>query len=328
MCHKFHIIIILALIMGRLCTAQYTGKIRVMTYNINAEKHGSGLYTDIAEVINEIDPDIAGLQKIDSCNSRNPADVLQWLGAQTSCETAYAPAIKKYENGEGSYGIGFLCRQSPLSTRKLWIEHTGSEQDRAALQITISMGGENVRVIVTHLAHEGISYRTAQINKIISWIDSISIDDPVIIMADFNAKPTESSMKILEAAGYGYVKGKNGEILDTSANQGINHILFRPLSRWHVAAAGNPAYKASNRNPVWADIELLKVVSIYGPEQMGKERLGVFGVTSKSRLLNCCGHGRVTILGRAYNLAGRRCVGNLSDGIYGLGTDYSFPAIK
>lgn len=324
---KFHIIISLTLIMGRLCTAQYSGKIRVMTYNINAEKHGSGVYTDIAEVINEIGPDIAGLQKIDSCNSRNPADVLQWLGEQTSCKIAYAPAIKNYENGEGSYGVGFLCRQSPLLNRKLWIEHTGGEQDRAALQISITMGGENVRVIVTHLAHEGVSYRTAQIKEIISWIDSISRDDPVIIMADFNAKPTESSMKILEAAGYGYVKGKNGEILDTSSNQGINHILFRPLSRWHVTDAGNPEYKASNRNPVWADLELLGVVRICGSEKMIGEKRWVW-IRGKRSLLNLGGQSRITVFGSVYSLAGRKCVGYLSDGIYELGTDHFFPVIK
>jgi hypothetical protein len=134
----------------------------------------------------------------------------------------------------------------------------------------ITMGGENVRVIVTHLAPENVSYRTSQINKIIPWIDSISKNDPVIIMADFNADPTEASMKLFETAGYQYVKGKNGSILDTSANQGINHILYRPKESWNVADAGNPKYAASNRNPVWADMELISVSTsrqVYSEQQ-------------------------------------------------------------
>jgi endonuclease/exonuclease/phosphatase family metal-dependent hydrolase len=48
------------------------------------------------------------------------------------------------------------------------IEHTENEQDRAALEISLMMENENVRVVVTHLAHEGESYRISQINKIIS----------------------------------------------------------------------------------------------------------------------------------------------------------------
>jgi len=228
-----------------------------MTYNINAEKHGSGSYADIGGVIKEIQPVVCGLQKVDSCNSRNSGDVLQWLADETGKKSTFAPAIKNYQGSSGTYGVGFLSNDTPLSVRRLWIEHTQNEQDRGVLEIGCTMAGEKVRIIVTHLAHEGASYRTAQIKTILSWIDSAGTEDPVIIMADFNAAPTESSMKQFEMAGFDYVKGANGAILDTSNGQKINHILFRPLSRWSVAEAGNPAYSASNRNPVWADMKLI-----------------------------------------------------------------------
>ncbi len=327
-----HKIIIVCLILNALCSAQYPAKIRVMTYNINAERHGSGSYRDIADVINEISPDIAGLQKLDSCNSRNPEDVLKWLGEQTACKTAYASAIRNFENSGGSYGVGFLSRQSPLSIRKLWIEHTKTEQDRAALQIGITMGGENVRLIVSHLAHEGSNYRSAQMQKIISWIDSISTDDPVVIMADFNAKPDENSMKLLESAGYGYVKGNDGEILDTSANQGINHILFRPLTRWRVIDAGNPAYSASNRNPVWADIELKDPVTVSRTASEKNSRK-TFQIIKGEKSLSYRLYSPASISIVVFNFTGRKCAEqhyqhssgihpisfdsfNLSDGIY------------
>ncbi|HEX2959925.1 MAG TPA: endonuclease/exonuclease/phosphatase family protein [Chitinispirillaceae bacterium] len=237
--------------------AQYPSAIRVMTYNINAEKHGSGSYADIANVIKEIEPAFCGLQKVDSCNSRNSSDVLKWLAEQTGTKNTFAPAVKNYQGSTGAYGIGFLSKETPLSVRRLWIEHTQSEQDRGVLEIGCTMGEENVKIVVTHLAHEGESYRSAQIKKIISWIDDDDKDCPVIIMADFNAAPTENSMKQFETAGFNYVKGANGAILDTSSNQKINHILYRPLSRWSVVEAGNPSYSASNRNPVWAEMKLI-----------------------------------------------------------------------
>ena len=64
-------------------SAQYPAQIRIMTYNINAETHTDGDYTDIGNVINEIDPTIAGLQKVDSCTvTTKPVDVLKALGEQ------------------------------------------------------------------------------------------------------------------------------------------------------------------------------------------------------------------------------------------------------
>lgn len=237
--------------------AQYPAQIRFMTYNINAAGHGDGPYDDIAAVINELAPEITGLQKIDSCNSRNPQFVARQLGEQTNRKYAFAPAIENYQNSSGSYGVAFLTIEEPLAVRRLHIDPTAKEEGRGVLETTVTMGGESVRVLVTHLAHEGVSYRESQTETILTWLgNSTTTETPVIIMADFNAKPTESSLQLFTDAGFSFVKGQNGTILDTT-NNGINHILFRPSDRWNIIDAGNPRYDASNRNPVWADMELL-----------------------------------------------------------------------
>ncbi len=256
--------------------AQYSSKVKVMTYNIDAQGHGSGSYEDIAGVIREIDPDICGLQKLDSCNSRNPLHIAKWLGDTTGRAYTFAPALKNFQGGTGSYGVGFLISEPPLTVRKLWIERTSAEEDRGVLEIGVTMGGMPARVIVTHLAHEGAAYRSTQIGKILTWIDSGGTSDPVVIMADFNASANESSMNLLEQAGFEYVRGKNGVILDTT--NGINHILYRPKELWKLIDAGNPRYNASNRNPVWADLELLTAASVHSLPALS-ERQSEKGVT-------------------------------------------------
>jgi len=234
--------------------AQYPSQIKLMTYNINAQGHKSGSYNDIATVIKELKPDIAGLQKIDSVNTRNSLYVLKWLSENTAMSNfEYQSALQNYLSG--SYGVGFLMNQPAVSTRHLWIKKTASEEDRGVLEIGITMGEKPARIIVTHLAHEGEDYRTSQTNKILPWIDSVSTTDPVIIMADFNADSAEKSMQLFTKAGYEYVRGKNGVRLDTTTN-GIIHILYRPINAWSVVDAANPVYAASNRNPVWATMEL------------------------------------------------------------------------
>lgn len=236
--------------------AQYPDTVKIMTYNINAEGHGSGSYSDIAEVVNEIDPTINGIQKVDSCNSRNSAYVLQYLGEQTGMSYTFAAAQTNFKGSSGSYGIGFLSDEPPESVRRLAIPKGIASEDRAALEIGITMAGEKVRVIVTHLDYASSANRTVQIEQILPWIDSGGAEtDPVVIMADFNARATESSMKLFEDAGFEYVKGDGGEILETSQN--INHILYRPKDRWSILSTGNPAYAASNRYPLWAMMKLL-----------------------------------------------------------------------
>jgi len=276
---RLPLIVLTGILFVHISSAQFPARIKVMTYNINAEKHGSGSYSDISDVIREIDPDIAGFQKIDSCNDRNSSYVLGWLGEQTDRSAFYTPAIKNYNGSNGSYGVGFLTKEEPQSIRRLWIEHTSSEQDRGVIELTVTLGGQKARIIVTHVAHEGASYRTTQIKKIIEWIDSTGTDDPVIIMADFNAAPTESSMKQFETAGFNYVKGADGTILDTT-NGGINHILYRPEPSWKLIDAGNPDYAASNRNPVWADIEIV-------PTAVGHRSLSISRHTSNERYCSC-----------------------------------------
>ncbi|MBN1577690.1 MAG: hypothetical protein JW913_14115 [Chitinispirillaceae bacterium] len=260
--HRFHSITtgaLLSIIFTGLSTmAQYPAQVKIITYNINAETHTDGNYADIAGVIKEINPTIAGLQKVDSCTvTAKPVDVLKYLGEQANMAYTFSMSYKK---NNGSYGNGFLSDSVPKNSRRLAIPKGSSSEDRSALEIGITMGGEPVRVIVTHLAYDGETYRTAQLQKILPWIDSGgTATDPVVIMADFNAQHDAGSMKLLTDAGFVFVKGKNGVILDST--QKINHILYRPAASWTLVDAGNPKYTASNRNPVWADLKLNPVAA-------------------------------------------------------------------
>lgn len=239
--------------------AQYPAQARIMTYNINAETHTDGDYTDIGDVIKTIKPNICGLQKVDSCSvTAKPVYVLKALGDQAGMVPTFS---KSYAKNGGSYGNGFLSDSTPKSMRHLAIPKGSASEDRSALEIGVTMGGLPARIIVTHLDYGSAANRTTQLQQILTWINEGGpATDPVVIMADFNAQSTESSMKLLTDAGFAYVKTPGGVVLDTA--QKINHILFRPESRWNITAAGNPAYSASNRYPLWADMKLLPPTSL------------------------------------------------------------------
>ncbi len=300
--------------------AQYTSQVKLMTYNINAQGHGSGSYSDIAGVIKEIKPDICGMQKLDSVNTRNPLYVLSWLSEQTSMPNfEYQSALRNYQNG--SYGVGFLANQAPLSTRRLWIKKTSSEEDRGVLEMGITIDGVPARVIVTHLAHEGASYRSSQIQKILTWIDSVSSTDPVLIMADFNADSTENSMQLFTNAGYEYVRGKNGVRLDTT--QKINHMLYRPKDKWIVEDAANPVYAASNRNPVWAIMKLAGS-SVVKNTRISQQLNGAYRQWTECNTVHFELSERSEVTMSLYNLEGRKIFTLLNNQTVDAGK-YSLP---
>jgi len=291
-----------------LTQAQYPDSVKFMTYNINAESHGSGSYGDIAAVINEIDPTINGIQKVDSCNSRNSSDVLQYLGEQTNMSYTFTAAQTNYQGSSGSYGIGFLSDEAPLSVRRLQISKGSASEARAALEIDITMADQPVRVIVTHLDNANVTNRTSQLQQIVAWMDSVgTAADPVVIMADFNAQATESSMKVLTDAGFVFVKGANGEILDTA--QKINHILYRPESRWSILDVGNPVYSASNRYPLWAMLKLLETTTTAVTEGSTNARNNYITISGQFVELQLMKRSSVSL--EVFSLTGKR-LGSLS----------------
>lgn len=98
---------------------------RVMSYNVH---HCRGVdnnidYARVAEVINRVSPDFVALQELDSATSRNNGKVcIDELAAETGMFATYASAIKF---GGGSYGIGLLSKEIPLSSCVLPLVSSG-----------------------------------------------------------------------------------------------------------------------------------------------------------------------------------------------------------
>ena len=234
--------------------AQYPRQVKILSYNLwgyrNAETPGG--YDSLAAVINEIGADISGHQEVDRANSRSKGiDVIAYLGERTGKHSLFAPALRGWNGGD--YGEGLLATHPPLSHRLFWVEEPEGE-DRSAIEIRITMGGREVRVLTTHLAHENDAFRAHQAREMVAWIDEGGGREiPMVIMGDFNARPGDEAMGQYEAAGFVYVRDGDGEILDE-----IDHILVRPGERWRVVEAHKPTqYTASDHDPVWAILELL-----------------------------------------------------------------------
>ena len=122
------------------------------------------------------------------------------------------------------------------------------------------MGGERVRFLTTHLAHENDAFAAHQAEEMVAWIqEGGGAEIPTVILGDFNSRPGDDAMSQYEEAGFVYVRNESGEILDE-----IDHILYRPEDRWRVVESDKPThYTSSDHDPVWA---ILQVLNPQGPK--------------------------------------------------------------
>jgi endonuclease/exonuclease/phosphatase family metal-dependent hydrolase len=303
----FSTAIAVALFLAVPLSAQYGDTVKIMTYNIDYEQNKNTQYEGIISVIKAIDPTIASLQKLDSCmgTGSNPCYVAKLLGDQTNMSYTFVTADPK------QYGNGFLTKQPPKSVRKLLL--TGSATyPRAVLEIGVTVGGEAVRVFVTHLDISGAATRTSEVQQILTWMDSGGAKTvPAVIMADFNAQSTEACMTKLTDAGFVFIKTSTGVILDTA--QKINHILYRPEGRWKIVDVGNPNYSASNRYPLWALMSLLNPVAVKPVKFENTGDRGRLQVTIGKRDIRCTIPSRAVVTLRLFDQSGKR-VGTLVNG--------------
>src|SRR5688572_22904590 len=165
----------------------------VLSYNIH-ECVGMDKRRDpprIAQIIKESGAQIIGLQEVHS-DSSGAAELHQmnYLAAMTGFHAVPGPSL---ERRNGHYGNGLLTSYKVLTVQKLDLSYPGREP-RGAIDADLEIGGEAVRVIVTHL---GLlpAERRFQVGEILTAL-SQRRTRVVILLSDFNEwLPTGRSLR-------------------------------------------------------------------------------------------------------------------------------------
>lgn len=167
--------------------------ISVLSYNIH-ECVGLDRRRDparIAEVIKLSGAQIVGLQEVHSDSSgEDHLHQMNYLSAATGLQAVAGPAV---ERRNGHYGNVLLTGYKVLGVQKLDLSYAGREP-RGAIDADLDIGGEPVRVIVTHL---GLlpAERRFQVRKLLTAL-SEQRTRTVIMLSDFNEwLPTGRSLR-------------------------------------------------------------------------------------------------------------------------------------
>jgi endonuclease/exonuclease/phosphatase family metal-dependent hydrolase len=177
------------------------GAISVATYNIH-RCIGLDRIRDpgrIANVIGELGADVIGLQEVDARGRRFQNMLARRLGAPA--ERRAANAIDQFEylaqkiggqavrgpklrGPKGAMTTALITRHKITAVRQLDLS-VSADEPRGAIDADLEVGGRLIRVIVAHLGLR-VRERQQQIARLCRAIDTVTPEQPVIVMGDFN----------------------------------------------------------------------------------------------------------------------------------------------
>jgi endonuclease/exonuclease/phosphatase family metal-dependent hydrolase len=150
------------------------------------------------DVIRSHNPDIVGLQEIDRFWARSayldePAVMAAALGMEHYCYAANLDhPVDSHSNVPHQYGTVIISRFPILECGNTPLRRTGNNEQRGLTRALINVRGVPLQFFNTHL-HTTAVDRLMQTADIAQVIDA-SPDGPMVLMGDFNARPTAAEM--------------------------------------------------------------------------------------------------------------------------------------
>lgn len=257
--------LLLAFALGTLCALSETPpKLRVLCYNIHYGQGMDGEYNipRLADAIKAAKPDLVALQEVDVGVLRSGrVHQLQKLGELTGLTARFGPT-QHYEGG--LFGNAVLTRLPILDELIQPLPYTDATPERqtyprGALVITVQApDGKPLRFISTHFQHNVPEDRVEEA-KAINKLFADSTDKLRTILAgDFNAKPEEEPIRILEERWlHAMDESRAPSAPSVNPKSRIDYILYRPRTDFRlVSSEVLPEAMASDHRPVLAVIEL------------------------------------------------------------------------
>lgn len=135
----------------------------------------------IARVIEELNPDVIGLQEVES-RFGGSLDIhqLNYLAGETGMHAVAGTTVLRPDS---HYGNALLTRHRICEVRSFDVS-VARREPRGILDVDIDIHGERLRVLVTHLGL-GSRERRRQTRMLLEAV-AAHRDEPVVVMSDFN----------------------------------------------------------------------------------------------------------------------------------------------
>lgn len=238
----------------------------VMSFNIH---HGQG--TDgrldlrrIADVIDDADPAVVGLQEVDRHWSERSdfVDQAHWLATRLHMRVVFGANLDldPLEPGRPrrQYGTAILSRSPILDWDNTFLPRFGDHEQRGLLRARIRVRGVPLLVYDTHLQHNDAAERLAQADAIKTLIGRPSAS--FVLLGDLNAEADAPEIRALtDDMADAWVRGGAGDgytYESDAPTKRIDYVLTSSdvVTRTAAVVTGTPA--ASDHLPVTAEVLL------------------------------------------------------------------------
>lgn len=233
-------------------------KLRVMTYNIHhgADRNENNTLDSMGYFIKQQNPDIVGLQEVDSvCTRSGRVDQMKRLAEITGMHYAF---VRHFPYQGGAYGVGILSRYPiekalPKELKLLKKGPNGASVSMlfATIQITAK---KKILFATAHYSAFDKATRASQVNETLGYLSENNL--PVIFTGDLNATPDTDEIQLLQE--HLHSTGALGTFTfpDTEPLKKIDYILISPAALRRVAKVTAPQVHYSDHLPLLANIVL------------------------------------------------------------------------
>jgi endonuclease/exonuclease/phosphatase family metal-dependent hydrolase len=261
---KIAILTLASALIFQAVAAQMPSSLRVLSYNIHYGQGMDGEYNiqRLAEVIKTAKPDLVALQEVDVGVLRSGrVHQLQKLGELTGLTARFGPT-QHYEGG--LFGNAVLTRLPILDEIIQPLPYTEATPElqtypRGALAITVQApDGKPLRFISTHFQHNVPADRVAEAEAINKLFAGPADKLRTLLAGDFNAKPDEEPIKILEQNWTHAMDQKRAPSAPSVNPQSrIDYVFYRSSADFRVISSDVlPEAMASDHRPVLAFLEI------------------------------------------------------------------------
>jgi endonuclease/exonuclease/phosphatase family metal-dependent hydrolase len=191
--------------------------------------------------------DIVGLNEVLGPKLWWQTDQAQQLGEILELAWLYAPTESRW--WDGSFGNGLLSALPVRSWQRIPLPRGGAHTYRNIVLSTVELGGQSVRVLLTHLDSRDNSRRQEQLRTAGDLF--LALREPAILMGDLNTAPDDSQLTRLLAAP-GVIDAFAASAPEVPAHR-IDWILARGLQS---VDAGCDASGASDHPLFWAELQI------------------------------------------------------------------------
>ena len=233
-------------------------KFRIMSYNIHhgADRNENNTLDSMGYFIKKMQPDIVGLQEVDSvCDRSGKIDQMKRVAAITGMHYAF---VRHFPYQGGAYGVGILSKypieKAEPKILKLLKRGPNGESVSMLFAVILIKKKKKILFATAHYSAFDKATRASQVNETLTYLSENNL--PVIFTGDLNATPDTEEIQLLQQRLQTTDMSGVHTFPDDVPVKKIDYILVSPEALQRIKKVLAPLVHYSDHLPLVADFIL------------------------------------------------------------------------